>query len=330
MSARTLARLASERGAQLVVLVLIIALGLDSALILTRALGGGATVPPAAAPTNSLPFGAGNHNPQLLLAQVVEAHLFGSAPLPAGGGNAPPTTLPLILTGVIADPGHPSRGQAIIGSSAADAKLYSVGAAISGGAHLHAVYADRVLLERNGALETLTLPHTPLPGTAYVAPQAGTGALTAANASLLAGALRSQPVFSQGKLLGYRIFPGGQHGQQIFSQLGLRPGDLVTAINGTSLDDPTRALQVLQTLSSSGSASVTVTRDGTPFEVNLNLANVSEDEQDSDNGQGVGPPPITPIGPTIRRRAFGPPGANMYGGAASGADAATDTGRGPI
>ena len=56
--------------------------------------------------------------------------------------------------------------------------------------------------------------------------------------------------------------------------------DLILAINGTSLDDPTQALAgaadpvlVRQRLT------VTVSRNGTPQEVNLNLANVSLDDQ---------------------------------------------------
>ena len=40
-SAQGLARLVRERGAQLVVFALLVALALDSALVLTRALGGG-------------------------------------------------------------------------------------------------------------------------------------------------------------------------------------------------------------------------------------------------------------------------------------------------
>lgn len=311
LSTRGLARLAAERGVQLVVLLLIIALGLDAALILTRALGAGEALPSAAAPSNSLPFGPRSHNPQLLLATVVEAHLFGSAPV-AASGNAPPTTLPLVLTGVIADPGHPDKGQAILGPNAAAARLYSVGAAVSGGTYLHAVYADHVLLERNGALETLMLPRTPLPGTRYTPPPPQSGSLLSArNASLLAGLLNVQPVFSQGKLTGYRIFPGGPHGVQAFQQLGLHPGDLVVAINGTNLDDPARALEILQTLSSSGSAQVTVSRNGTPMEVNLDLSSLSNDAQygNSPGGEGnlLPSPPAGPIGPPIRRRPFGMP-----------------------
>ena len=316
MSIQGLARLLTERGAQLLVVALIVALGLDSALILTRTLSADGAAPAAPAAANTLPFGPHSRNPQLMLATIVNAHLFGAAALPTGT-NAPPTTLPLILTGVIADKSHPGAGQAIIGPNAADAKLYSVGAAISGGASLHAVYADRVLLQRNGALETLMLPRTPLTGASY-APGPAPGARTAqANPSVLAGLVRVQPVFTQGKLSGYRIFPGGAHGSQAFMQLGLRPGDLILAINGTNLDDPARALEILQTLSSSGSASMTVSRNGTPLEVNLNLANLSSDEQYSDSGQSDGGPPgqtvgqpaASPIGPTLRRRPFNAPPA---------------------
>src|SRR6202034_4686003 len=101
-------------------------------------------------------------NPTLELANIVNVHLFGIAGVQSGG-SAPQTTMPLILAGVIADK-DPAKGQAIIGENAVAAKLYAVGGAIPGGARLHAVYADRVLLERNGALESLKLPRTPQTG----------------------------------------------------------------------------------------------------------------------------------------------------------------------
>jgi general secretion pathway protein C len=271
-----LTRLLSERGASLAALVLIVALALDSAVILSRVLSGTEALPPASAPPLSAALPHNAANPQLLLATVVNAHLFGSAAGAVGGPNAPATTMPLILAGVIAEK-DPDKGQAIIGENAAAAKLYSVNAAIPGGARLHAVYRDRVLLERNGGLETLSLPRTPLAGTTSnsSAPLVPTASALRENPSLLAGLVRIQPVFTQGKLNGYRIFPGGPNGTTAFNQLGLRPGDLILAVNGTSLEDPARAMEVLQTLSSSGSATITVSRNGTAQEVNLNLANLN-------------------------------------------------------
>lgn len=301
-----LTRLLSERGASLAALVLIVALALDSAVILSRVLSGPEALPPASPPSLSAALPHNSANPQALLATVVSAHLFGAAAGAVGGANAPPTTMPLILAGVIAD-NDPGKGQAIIGENAAAAKLYSVNAVIPGGARLHAVYRDRVLLERNGALETLALPHTPLNGASSGsnAPLVPTAAALRENPSLLAGLVRVQPVFSEGKLNGYRIFPGGPNGTSAFNQLGLRPGDLILAVNGTSLEDPARAMEVLQTLSSSGSATITVSRNGTAQEVNLNLANLNGVNPPSDATPGAdqAPNPEPAAAPfAVRRR----------------------------
>jgi general secretion pathway protein C len=302
-----LMRVLTERGPSLLAAALIVALALDSALILTRALSGAqALPPPSASPLSAAPPHRGT-NPQLLLATIVNAHVFGSAAAQAGGPDAPPTSMPLVLTGVIADK-DPARGQAIIGANAAAAKLYSVNAVIPGGARLHAVYRDRVLLERNGALETLALPRTALGGVApsSSAPPLPTAATLRQNPSLLAGLVRIQPVFTQGKLNGYRIFPGGPNGTAAFNQLGLRPGDLVLAVNGTTLEDPAHAMEVLQTLSSSGSATITVSRNGSAQEVNLNLATLNDLGQGGGGSQPSTPPAPQPAaGPFGGRRHFG-------------------------
>jgi general secretion pathway protein C len=205
----------------------------------------------------------------------------------------------LILAGVIADP-DPAKGVAIIGENAASGKLYSVGAAIQGGAHLHAVYSDRVLLERNGGLETLMLPRTSASGRQASAAPAGAavrGPGTREPASLLAGLVRVQPVFNQGKLQGYRIFPGGTRGASAFTQLGLKSGDMIEAVNGTALDDAGRAMEVLQTLSSSAAATVTVSRNGQRQEVNLNLANLNLDESPDSGSPDKSGAATTPAGP---------------------------------
>jgi general secretion pathway protein C len=332
-SVQGLTRLLVDRGAQLIVLLLLLALGLDSALILTRALGHGPDLP--AAPVGAAPvLPRVNVSPTLQLATIVNAHLFGAGAVTAGGGDAPATSMPLILAGVIADP-DPGKGVAIIGENAAAGKLYTVGAAMPGGVHLHAVYADRVLLERNGGLETLMLPRTPMggkgaavPGIASAVPR--TGPANRDSATLLAGLVRVQPVFNQGKLQGYRIFPGANHGTSAFTQLGLKAGDLIEAVNGTPLDDAARAMEVLQTLSSSATATVTVSRNGAPQEVNLNLANLNLDAESPDTaaaGQAATPGAETTRGGRVPSPNLSTaPGASASSGgtintAAPGADA---------
>ena len=79
--------------------------------------------------------------------------------------------------------------------------------------------------------------------------------------------IRPQPVFADGKQLGYRVYPGRNRAQ--FTKLGLKPGDLVTQINGAPLDDPARGLEIFKVLEEGGQVSVTVERDGQPQVITL-------------------------------------------------------------
>ena len=72
--------------------------------------------------------------------------------------------------------------------------------------------------------------------------------------------IRPQPVFKDGQQQGYRVYPGRQ--RQQFAQLGLRPGDLVTQINGMALNDPARGMEIFRGLADATSVSVTVERNG--------------------------------------------------------------------
>ena len=85
--------------------------------------------------------------------------------------------------------------------------------------------------------------------------------------------MRPQPVFAGGKMRGFRVYPGAN--RQAFSRIGLRAGDLVTAINGTPLDDKDRAQEIFSTLNSSTDARVTVTRNGRQQELVLNIAQIA-------------------------------------------------------
>jgi len=232
------------------------------------------------------PGAAAAEAPPLRVADIASAHLFGEAHSTVNDANAPQTAVQLVLAGVLALP-DPKRGLAIIGQSAASAKLYTVGSAVPGGVTLYAVYKDRVLLDRGGAIESLYMPkRAPLAGTAPTTDSASEGnpgqrlaALVQGNGALMGGLVRAQAVFSGSKLTGYRIYPGGRASIGAFTNLGLRPGDLITAVNGTPLDDPNRGSEILNTLSSSASASVTVQRNGQSVDLNLNLETVANDAE---------------------------------------------------
>jgi general secretion pathway protein C len=241
-----------------------------------------APAPTGAVPPPALPAAAG---PAVDIGRIVGAHLFGEAgAVPAGEADpsaVAATQLNLVLAGIIAN-SDPERGFAIIGDSAATAKVYAVGKVVAGGAKLHSVYADRVILDRGGKLEALILPKKFTGGTgpppapmAAADPMLGQRLqnLAAQNPGAITEIIRPQPVFANGQQRGYRVYPGRSREQ--FSRLGLMPGDLVTAINGTPLDDPARGMEILQSMNSATQVTVTVERNGQSTQVNINNAIVS-------------------------------------------------------
>jgi general secretion pathway protein C len=210
---------------------------------------------------------------------LTDSHLFGEADQRAiqvvpAVVDAPDTTLSLTLTGILAIDTGGSTGEVIISANRGPEHNYRVGQTIEGadGATLHSVYADRVLLDRNGRVETLRLPKELSGSTAMVmqspmpqAAPAATGSLReaiGANAARLSDILRPAPHIQDGKVVGFRVTPGRD--TAAFEALGLRPNDVVTDINGTVLDDPSQGLQIFQSLGETTQANVTVLRDGVP------------------------------------------------------------------
>jgi len=230
--------------------------------------------------------GTGPQAASLDVGRIVNAHLFGLAGA-TGEENTDPnavaaTQMNLVLAGTIAQ-ADPSQGFAIIGDSAATARVYAVGKTIAGGAKLHSVYPDRVILDRGGKLEALLLPKkfqggglsAAQPAAAMPDPMLGQRLqnLAAQNPGAITEIIRPQPVFANGQQRGYRVYPGRNREQ--FARLGLMPGDLVTAINGTPLDDPARGMEILQAMNSATQVTVTVERNGQSAQVNINNAVVS-------------------------------------------------------
>lgn len=270
-----------------------------------------------AAPLKSIaPGGPHSPPPQTLRAvdvqKVVSAHLFGIASVenaPVDPANAPVSSANLVLAGTIATQ-DPKRGVAII-SDGGPSQVYAVGDSV-GGATVHSVYLDRVLLERGGSLESLVLPRLLEGSAALVAPKpnavfGGNPKVMSAVDSLrrrvqqepgmLNEIMRTVPSYDNkaGKLRGFRAYPG--HNRIIFAKLGLKPGDLVTAINGTPLDDPQRSQEVLNTIQSSEHATVTVERGGQRQDITLNVASVAQQaskDLEIDSDAPAQPPPPAP------------------------------------
>ena len=296
------------RGPRVATWVLALAVGVQAAMVLTDLAGADR------APAPGMIAASRVQRPTVDIAAITNTHLFGTAPASATAGtgaNAPQTSMPLVLTGVIAA-NDPRNGLAILGPSIAATKVYAVGDDIPGGARLHAVLADHVLLDRNGRLEALALPRqflgsTP-PPMSSAAPTGGPVVdrmreLVSRDPGIIADIMRPEPVFAGGKQQGFRVFPGRD--QQAFMRLGLRPGDLVTAIDGTPLDDPSRGEQILSTLGASSEAHVTILRNGQQQELTLDLAAVEQEAESLAGPQNGASGPPEP--PPPRTMPFAPP-----------------------
>jgi general secretion pathway protein C len=121
-----------------------------------------AAPPPATTARAATSHTAGNALSGAAIKKVVAMHLFGvpqhgKTASKAAAMHAPETELNLTLHGLFAA-SHPRSSYAIIAASGGDDKEYGIGSSLPSGATIHAIYADRVILDRAGKLEALKLP----------------------------------------------------------------------------------------------------------------------------------------------------------------------------
>lgn len=310
-------------GPRLVSLGLAALIAVELARIAIALLGGGPVKSPQPDLANIAP--RAGQQAGLDIQSVVSAHLFGVAtadPSTQDPANAPQSTSNLVLAGTIATQ-NPKRGVAII-IDGGPSKVYSVGDNV-GGASLHSVYLDHVILDRAGALETLLLPRLLGPGMRGPPVMRRTGGdprtvaavdnirrLVQQDPGLLDQVMRTVPSFDRaaGKLRGFRAYPG--RNRQIFSKLGLKPGDLVTAINGTPLDDPQHSQEVFNTIQTSDHVTVEVERAGQKQEITLNIAQVAAQatrELEGEANPAPANPAAAPPSPAGAAPATPPPAA---------------------
>lgn len=214
---------------------------------------------------------------------IVDAHMFGiadaeavdTASSPAEDENLSDTRLTdLSLKGTVASE-IAEYSIAIISDGNNEEKVYAIGDSIGSSAKLHAVYADRVVLNESGVLTNLKLPRefaasqsAPTRRTTRNIRQSTAAntqsiqAVVSQNLTKLTDVIRPTPYFVNGQQSGYRVYPGRDRRQ--FSALGLRPGDLIKDIDGQSLTDPTQAMQIFQALGTADQVTVTVERNGQP------------------------------------------------------------------
>ena len=248
--------------------------------------------PPRTGPTESQPptdysvliglFGTAAEQPQTAVPQVIDA---------------PDTTLSLTLRGIlsITSANDEASGSVIIESRGTESKTYYTGQTIDNadGAVLHSVYSDRALLNRNGRIETLRFPKDltasssgapmAMPPLPQAQPQAALRDVLSENAARLQDIIRPAPHVQEGQIVGFRVNPGRD--RAAFEALGFQPGDVVTDVNGTVLDDVGQGLQIFQSLGEATQANVTVLRDGVPQVIVIDTTQLQRLQENRENRQ---------------------------------------------
>jgi general secretion pathway protein C len=231
------------------------------------------------------------------LDSVAALHLFGEANAPKSAPvpsviDAPETRLSLTLKGIVAVSGG-AQGRALIAEGSAAERVYKVGDALSGGALLHEVLADKVILKRGDHFETLTLPREriDLSGTAPAGDARASSGTRGTSTRSAGGAVseqlrtlrdtiaddpqqafnlvRAQPVMEGGAVKGYRVNPGKQ--RQLFQGTGLRAGDVVTRVNGVALGDPAQMATLFAQFKSANRFDLMVERGGRETSLTIDL-----------------------------------------------------------
>lgn len=244
------------------------------------------------------------------LERMVAWHLFGkpgaTAPAAAAPQAATPATtragieqgaresrLQLKLVGIVAS-SEDGLGYAIIENNnqqavyAVDDKLPAPGKVV-----LAKVMPQQVVLDNGGTYELLVLYDESSIG----APAAGQPAPAAApaaseqidkrtdqqattlaqsyrerlyqNPQSLADVVNISAAREGTTLLGYKVSPGKD--QEQFAQLGFKAGDLVTSVNGISLDNPANTMELFNAMRTASEAVFELQREGQPLTLSVNL-----------------------------------------------------------
>jgi len=208
----------------------------------------------------------------------------------------------MILRGTLADR-DPASGIAVIGDGERGERAFRAGENVAPGVKLARVYPDHVILVHEGVEETMKLtrdqnlapadivrpgsqgnsasrsspttnPSAPVvPGSAQatrVPPDVQqTIERMRQNPEELAKRVQIVPVVDGGRMTGVRVSAGAD--MALMGRLGLRPGDVVTAVNGAPVDSLARGQQIVESLRTASSARVTVLRDGVPTDITISL-----------------------------------------------------------
>lgn len=209
------------------------------------------------------------------LAPVAGYELFGRPESQTGVADvvrrsAPETGLRLRLEGVLIGQ-RPEDSGAIVAGSNGETEYYRVGDTLPGNAELAEVEPGRVLIRRGGRYESLAFEdEVGVEGMLAESPQPQTEPVESPDA-FLASARAQLDAEGSAALTAYGLSPAGQDGQSgyvydgsnaMLNAVNLRPGDVITAVNGQRLGNVEQDKALLDDWRSQPRLDIEIERDG--------------------------------------------------------------------
>lgn len=211
---------------------------------------------------------------------IFERNLFGSEPISDTAAASPSGRGELLLRGTAEFAG---RGYAVLEDPDSGKQgIFEVGDLVFDGPKLVAVEPlsatllqgnRRIVLEITESDRGTTTSGAPAPAAA-----AGGGIRPAGdnryvvdrdevdhsieNLSQVVTQMRAVPYLKDGKSVGFRVF--NIRAGSLFERMGLKNGDIIQSVNGSQLDDPSRALALLDEVQTSDEIRIDLLRDDSP------------------------------------------------------------------
>ena len=165
--------------------------------------------------------------------------------------------------------GGADGGSAIIGLADGRQVSVGVGEEVEPGLVLQSVGPDHVTLARGSSISRLIFSDTPVgaappppppPGPQTLTPRPAPAAVSAAPAAALISRAGLRPRMRGARMDGFTVSDGGD--PAVLRAAGLRPGDVILAVNGQPLDSLERITALRGQLAGSDSADIRFERDG--------------------------------------------------------------------
>lgn len=164
---------------------------------------------------------------------------------------------------------HAAGTRTIITDSRGRQQVYAIGDEIPDGGEVVEIHRDYVIVRHNGRLQRLDFAWTGASGSVDQSMPAHAASAENHHRLVLRHEMLSQPglllelvgaaaVIEDGHFRGYRVTQ--PEDPAFLKSLGLKPGDMLTAVNGVPLDTPDYGTRVLEAMAGNGELTFTIQR----------------------------------------------------------------------